>query len=195
MLFATLMGAPAVAHHSIGMIEIGSPVWVEATVVRYEPRNPHVLIHVEQRLADGRVTPLTVEGPIMARLERMNLPRDFLKPGDVIRLCGFPFRKDIVANHASAPAGTPELPALHAHLIIRADGQWQPWGPYGKLDNCIREDDGVDAWVAFIGRDAMAREYWCKAQGYPAAQRPEVKSKSEEITRRMAPPACDARAR
>jgi len=133
---AALCAGPAFAHHSIKMIEISSPVWLEATVVSYEPRNPHVLIHVMEKRADGSTNPIIVEGPIMRRLEDMRLAKDFIKPGDVLRMCGFPFKQDVIASN---------LPALHVHLLVLPDGRWQPWGPYGKLDNCVRPDDSPPA--------------------------------------------------
>ena len=152
----SLYAGAALAHHSIGMIEIGMPIWMKATVVSYEPKNPHVMIHVDRARADGQLEPLLIEGPIMIRLERMHLARDFIKPGDVIELCGFPYRKDILAKSA----------ALHAMLLVLPDGRWQPWGPYGKLDNCVRPADTPEQWARFLKAVPMGLEYWCKGLGY-----------------------------
>jgi hypothetical protein len=162
-LFAAAFAAgPLQAHHNIAMFDLSAPVWLEATVVRYEPRHPHVLITLHEKRPDGQVRTWLVEGPIMNRLERMHLARDFIKPGDVIGVCGFPFRKDIVAQQAGRPAGGTTLPALHGQLLVLPDGKRQPWGPYGKLDNCVRPGDAVQPWVEFIDGVPMAHEYWCK---------------------------------
>lgn len=167
-LAAMLAAVPVCAHHSIGMIAVDSPVWVRATVVRYEPRNPHVLIHLD----GGRV----IEGPILARLARMSVPRDFLKPGDVIELCGFPFRHPTTAS-----------PALHAHLLVLPDGRRQPWGPYGRLDNCLRAGDSARQWVDFIDGAPMAHEYWCRSVAMTAKSvAPEALV--DEVTRGLATP-------
>jgi hypothetical protein len=158
------------------MIDIYTPVWIRGTVIRYEPRYPHVLIHVEEKRVGGMARSLIIEGPIMSRLERMNLARDFIKPGDVIELCGFPFRK-----------GT-SLPAVHAHLLVHADGKGQPWGPYGKLDNCVRAGDSAQTWTAFVNAMPMAREYWCRGLAYTGAPSVAPRSLVEEVGLGMAEP-------
>jgi len=179
-----LYACAAGAHHSIGMIDIGSPIWVKATVVSYEPRFPHVLIHVE-RTRDGQVEPLEIEGPNMDRLERMNLARDFIRRGDVIEVCGFPFKKDVIAAHAAMPPGTMKLPALHAQLLVLADGRWQPWGPYGKLDNCVRAQDTPQQWTAFLKSVPMGLEYWCKGLAYRSAPTVAPPSLVDEVNRTL----------
>ncbi len=170
--------APALAHHNIGMIDIGNPVWVRGTVTRYEPRDPHVLIHLQTREQDGHVTSLIVEGPIMNRLNRMHLARDWLEAGDVIEVCGFPFKK----------AGVAALPALHVQLIVMPDGRRQPWGPYGKLDNCVRPGDSAQLWVDLVNADPMAHEYWCKGVAYATTPSVAPRTLVEDVGRRIATP-------
>ena len=179
--FTVALGAgPALAHHSIKMIDTASPVWLKATVVSYEPRNPHVLIHVE-----GNVT---IEGPIMRRLEEMKLAKDFIKAGDIIEICGFPFKQDVIASNAAMPVGTPKLPALHAQLLVLPNGRWQPWGPYGKLDNCVRPNDTPKQWADFINAVPMGHEYWCK--GLALATVPSVAPKAfvQEVNEHISAP-------
>src|SRR5215471_12993564 len=77
------------AHHSISAIEITTPVWVKGTVVQYEPINPHAMIELDVRGADGEMQRWRLQGPNPARLERYHLASDFLKVGDVIEACGF----------------------------------------------------------------------------------------------------------
>jgi hypothetical protein len=190
VLAALGCAVPAGAHHAIGMFDISTPVWVKVSVVRYEPREPHVLIFVEQKTADGRSRSLTIEGPIMSRLRRMNLARDFIEPGDVIEICGFPFRKDVLAERGVLPDGVGALPALHAQLLVLPDGRRQPWGPYGKLDNCVRPGDTAQAWALFVDGAPMAREYWCKGLAYSSVPSVAPKALVEEVNRRMASP-CD----
>ena len=79
---------PLRAHHSISAIDISTPVWVKGTVVLYEVVNPHVMIALEEKRADGQVQRWTVEGPNLGRLARYGLGADFLKAGDVIEVCG-----------------------------------------------------------------------------------------------------------
>ncbi len=188
ILSISLCIGPALAHHNMGMIEFSTPIWVKATVLRYEPRNPHVLIWVEQKLADGQVKPMMVEGPNMLRLERMHLSKDFIKPGEVIELCAFAFRKDVIAQHNALPPGGPDLPALHVGLLMLPDGRKQPWGPYGKMDNCVRANDTAQVWVDFVNTDEIGRELWCRGMSYTTAPSVAPKALVEEVNRRMATP-------
>jgi hypothetical protein len=41
---ALACASPLRAHHSISMFEVSAPIWVKGTVVRYEPKDPHVMI-------------------------------------------------------------------------------------------------------------------------------------------------------
>jgi hypothetical protein len=163
------------------MIDIATPVWLKGTVTRYEPRHPHVLIHLAVEDADGRMRTWIVEGPIMTRLARMNLRRDFIERGDVIELCGFPFTKDVLARQAA-------LPALHAQLLVLPDGRRQPWGPYGKLDNCVRPGDSAQSWADLVNAQPMAREYWCKGLAETRAPSVAPKPLVDEVSRRIQSP-------
>jgi len=163
-LVATLACTGSVqAHHSSSLFDLTTPLWVRGTVVRYQPINPHVVITLEGLQADGQRHQWIVEGPNLARLERMRLAANFLKVGDVIEVCGFPYRKEILAQHASAPDGAAVLPSFHGHVLALPDGRMQPWGPYGTLDLCIRPNDAPQTWIAFLDGDEMAREYWCRS--------------------------------
>lgn len=87
------------AHHSRSMFA-DTPVWVSGTIVRYRPVDPHVMIELEEKQADGRVRRWIVEGPNMGRLARIMqdhrgvAARDLLRTGDTISVCGFPVMRD-----------------------------------------------------------------------------------------------------
>jgi hypothetical protein len=170
------------AHHSVSVIETSKPFWLKGTVSSYEPKNPHVMITLEGAKGDdGKVETWTVEGPILSRLARMNLAADFLKPGDVIEVCGFEFKEQY---------RSPERPLfIHGHVLVLPDGRKQTWGPYGKLDNCIRPDDEPQAWLDFLGADPLAPALWCAGQGY-LGNVPSVAPSAivDEINRRLTPP-------
>jgi hypothetical protein len=181
LVFATLACAPSVdAHHSSSLFDFARPQWVKGTVVSYVPGNPHTMIVLDQRNDRGETQRSSIEGPILARLRRMNLPADFLKAGDVIEICAFPYRND---GAASARNST----ALHGHVILLPTGRLQPWSPYGKLDNCIRPNDAVEPWVELVNTEPMAHEYWCNSQ--TARQAPSIAPQGfvAEINRRMSP--------
>ena len=147
------------AHHSISVIDTSTPVWVKGTVVRYEIVNPHTMVEIEEKLGDGQVKRWTVEGPGLGRIERMGVDESFLKLGDVIEVCGFNPKKELL-DRRPADAG-PLPPFTHGHMIVMPDGRMSPWGPYGKLENCVRPGDQAQSWLNFLNTNKIARDLWC----------------------------------
>jgi hypothetical protein len=176
---AALVGSGGLhAHHSLSAIDITTPVWVKGTVVEYVPGNPHAMMQLDVRGADGTVERWTVQGPAPARLERYHLARDFLKPGDVIEACGF----------VPKPLGVSWPPPrfIHSQLLLMPDGQMQLWGPYGLLENCVRPGDSAQRWLQFLS-DPEARRLWgkdCAANVplSPLASKPLVDDINAELT-------------
>jgi hypothetical protein len=169
------------AHHSISTIDISTPIWVKGTVVQYEVKNPHTLIELDETRQDGQVQRWTVEGPIIAGLTRYGLDAGFLKAGDVIEVCGF-------APKSNVEKAWPPPRFVHGRLLVLRNGRMQLWGPYGKLDNCVRPDDPTQAWVDFL-TNPMVREIWCGA--YTAAiplSALASRTRVDEINSRMANP-------
>ena len=172
------------AHHSLRMIETSTPVWVKGAVVRYEIRNPHTVIELDETTADGRAVRWTIEGPIPGRVQRMHVDANLLKVGDVIEVCGFrpksqsPYAPDIATRAY-----------VHGHLILMPDGRKQPWGPYGKMSNCVRAGDDTQSWVDFLSADAIAFDLWCN--GHRQTTVPTIAAATaltDEIDRRLAVP-------
>ena len=168
------------AHHSITWIDITTPVWVKGTVVEYLPGNPHAMIELDVRAADGNVRRWTVEGPAPGRLERYHLARDFLKAGDVIEACGFVPR--------SQGESWPPPRFIHSQLLVMPDGQMQVWGPYGKLENCVRPRDSEQRWLQFLSNPEV-RDLWCNDYAAivplnPPASKPLVDGINAELTPR-----------
>lgn len=156
---ALACAGPLRAHHSISVIDITTPVWVKGTVAEYQPISPHALIELEVLGADGQSERWTVEGPYPGRLERYRLARDFLKAGDVIEACGF-------VPKPNPEKAYPPPRFIHSELLLMPNGQMQLWGPYGKLDNCVRPSDSKQSWLDFLS-NPMARDLWCSS--YAAA--------------------------
>jgi hypothetical protein len=154
-LVAAVWSATLAAHHSISMVDIGNPVWVKGTVSEFRFQHPHVMFTLEMKGADGRVEKMQVEGPNLARMERMHAGADFLKAGDVIEACGF---------HLKAPYTKPDF--IHAEVLVMPNGHMRHYGPYGKLENCIRPGDTAEKWVRFLKDDALAMPAWCDSHRY-----------------------------
>src|SRR5262245_18359006 len=169
------------AHHSVSAIEITTPVWVKGTVVQYEPISPHAMIELDVRGADGETQRWTVQGPNLGRLERHHLAKDFLKTGDVIEACGF-VPKPLPEKSWPPPR------FIHSQLLLMTDGQMQLWGPYGKLENCVRANDSAQQWLQFLG-NPMAHDLWCSSYAAafplsPLASKPLVDDIDGELTPR-----------
>jgi hypothetical protein len=147
------------AHHSISMFDIGKPVWVKGTVVRFEPINPHIVFALDENLVDGHVRRWTIEGSGLNSFNRRGLSRDFLKAGDVIEVCGFALKEELARPDATA--GNLSRPDIHGHVLIMPDGQMRLFGGYGKTENCIRPGDELSSWVEFLNSDRMAHDVWC----------------------------------
>jgi hypothetical protein len=61
----------------------------------------------------------------------------------------------------------------------------QPWGPYGKLDNCVRPNDTAQTWVDFLNTVPIAGELWCRGMIYASVPSVAPKALVEEVNRRM----------
>ena len=62
------------------------------------------------------------------------------------------------------------------------------FGPYGKLDNCIRAEDQIQSWVKFLNTDALARQAWCSSQAMVRIRSIPPKAFVGEINRLMDTP-------
>jgi hypothetical protein len=176
------------AHHSISMFDIGRPIWVKGTVVSFQPINPHIMVGVEQKGDDGQAQLWTVEGPGLNTFTRAGHGADYLQVGDVIEVCGFALKEEILARNSGLDARGSVRPSIHGHLLVMPDGQRRLFGGYGKLDNCIRPDDSLQGWVDFLNTDSRARGVWCGGRiftNFPSLPPP---SFVNEINRKMADP-------
>jgi hypothetical protein len=184
---AALAGPGSVsAHHSISVIEISTPVWVKGTVARYEIANPHTMIELDVTNEAGQVERWIVEGPQIARIERMGVDANLLALGDEIEICGF-HPKQAVSERRPPFAG-PLPPWIHGHLILLPDGGLQPWGPYGKLDNCIRPGDDKAKWLRLLDTSAVAHALWCGPHNALAPTISDARALAAEIEESLAVP-------
>ncbi len=176
------------AHHSSSMFDLSMPIWVKGTVVSYAPVNPHVMIALDVSSENGQLQRWTVEGPWLRRLEQMNLAEDFLKAGDVIEVCGFPFKEEFRARSSTPDSDGARLPAVHAHLLMLPNERLQPWGPYGKLDNCVRPNDRTQPWLDLVNSDPMGREDWCRGRTFGTLAPSVPRALLDEIDRLITEP-------
>lgn len=188
-----LVCCSVLAHHSVSMIDVSIPVWVKGTVVRYENGNPHVVLELVKS-ESGRLEPWTIEGPIPGRLARilavngMTSDAELLKVGDVIEVCGFHPKRSIADQGTSPSTEVRSSTYIHGHVLVMPDGRMQSWGPYGKLDNCIRSSDRPQAWLDFLHSDPLALEFWCNIRGFVGVVSTAPKGFVDEINRVLSDP-------
>jgi hypothetical protein len=147
---SALFSGSSNAHHSLAQFDTTAPLWVKGTVVRFERVNPHSVIFMDEKTADGQVRRWAVDGPSAAQLERMSLDPTFLKPGDVIEVCGFATRDGAAAQRtlpkadgASAAPSAPSLKGqiLNGTVLVMADGKKRLWSDYGQLSKCVSPEE------------------------------------------------------
>jgi hypothetical protein len=80
------------AHHS-GFMYQTTPLWISGEVIRFEHKNPHTIMTLEERSEDGQARLWAVEGPPQTALDRTGgIFADAPKVGDTIKVCAFPYR-------------------------------------------------------------------------------------------------------
>jgi hypothetical protein len=136
------------AHHSAGMFDFLTPIWVKGTVVSYERVNPHSVMTLEETSADGLTIEWTVEGPSVFQLDR-GIKLD-LHAGDVVEVCGFALKQEFSSRRPES--------FIHGHLLVMPNDEKRRWGPYGVPVECISrlEDEQVESWIAVLNT-----ERWC----------------------------------
>lgn len=92
LLFAAVVTAPAMAHHSAARFILAQSVTVDGVVTRYEWANPHVYIYVTETNAAGQAVEWEIEGQPPAMMRRIGWSRETLAVGDAVRLTGAPSR-------------------------------------------------------------------------------------------------------
>lgn len=132
------------AHHSLVQFDTTTPLWVKGTIVRFDLVNPHVRFSLEQTREDGQTQRWVVEGPPSNNLGRMGIGPDFLKPGDVVEVCGFVLKEEVDVR-----AGRP----LSGHLLVMPNGKRRYWSDYGVLHKCLNPGEDRET----LRREAFGR--------------------------------------
>jgi hypothetical protein len=87
-----LVAAGSLSAHHAWPVNRATQVTVSGTVTEYNWMNPHVMIKLDVRAADGSVEKWEVGGPSPTRMTGNGWDRNTLKPGDVITGTGYRFR-------------------------------------------------------------------------------------------------------
>jgi hypothetical protein len=81
LAFATLLSAPAFAHHSMSMFDMSKVEVIEGKVARLDWTNPHMYLTVETKGPDGKPALIEGEGLGITQANVDGLKREDLKPG------------------------------------------------------------------------------------------------------------------
>ena len=81
---------PLSAHHTWAVSQ-SQLVTVKGTVMRFEWGNPHPMITLEVRTADGKAEKWLIGGPAINRMEANGWTKETVKPGDVITGIGYQY--------------------------------------------------------------------------------------------------------
>jgi hypothetical protein len=89
-LVVTAAAVPVIAHHSFAAeFDAKRPVKLRGTVTKMEWINPHSWIHIDVKMADGKVEKWMVEGGAPNALLRRGWNKNSLLPGTEILVEGF----------------------------------------------------------------------------------------------------------
>ena len=84
-------GSVAVSAHHSWPVDFSHTVTVKGTVTDFNWANPHPMITLQVRSADGATETWLVGGPAISRMEKNGWTRTTVKPGDVITGIGYQF--------------------------------------------------------------------------------------------------------
>jgi hypothetical protein len=90
---ATLLVAPAFAHHAFAIFDSTKMTYIQGTVTQLELVNPHVWLHVAFLNDKGDVATWSFEGGSVLQLASLGWSKDTFKVGDKVEV-GFHPMKD-----------------------------------------------------------------------------------------------------
>jgi hypothetical protein len=110
-----LTAESALAHHSFSMFDHSIEKELEGTVQEFRYTNPHTMLLLRVKDADGRTSTWSLEGMPPSALERDGWTSRTLKPGDQIKLTIWP-----LLNGAAGGAWYPQWVHFHDGRAIAA---------------------------------------------------------------------------
>jgi Family of unknown function (DUF6152) len=132
VLLSLVPAVSLVAHHSLANYDTSTAVRVKGTILQLHLINPHSIVYVEEKMAEGQVRRWAVEGPSIVQLRRQGLEKA-LKPGDEIQVCGYVPKEALMWQVISPDSTRASLwgRLINAELLVMPDGRQQSWGDYG----------------------------------------------------------------
>ncbi len=145
-LVAVVWAGSLQAHHSLANFDTTKAVRVKGTVFRFQQINPHSFIFLDETTAEGQTRRWAIEGPSLLQLTRRGTPKDVVKAGDVIEVCGYLPKETTVWQIASADPTVASIAGrlINAELLVMPDGHAQDWGGYG-VRKCYPPEPGAQS--------------------------------------------------
>lgn len=98
LVAATLLSAPARAHHSFGgTYDVDKQITIKGKMVQVSLRSPHSFLYVEVAAADGSLQRWALEGAAASQFAQQGIDKDAFKIGDPV---------EVVANPSRSPNST-----------------------------------------------------------------------------------------
>lgn len=140
LLVSLLPAGSLVAHHSLTTFDTTTAVRVKGTVVQFHRLNPHSFIVLEEGSGPDRRR-WSAEGPSGLQLDRRGIAKDFLKPGDVVEVCGYLPKENTIWQIASSDPNAISVAGrlLNGESLVTRDGREESWGDYG-VHKCFGPD-------------------------------------------------------
>jgi hypothetical protein len=132
------------AHHSLARYDTTAAVRVKGVVVRFDEVNPHTILFLDEKRADGRIHRWAVEGPAVMQLRRLHgdlfrqdLATQPFKVGDIVEACGYA-TKDGEKTQRSVSSGSTTISGqlMDGEQIVLPNGDKRTWSNYG-VHKCL----------------------------------------------------------
>jgi len=136
VILMALSSGSLIAHHSLSQFDTTTAVRVKGTISRVELVNPHTIVFVDQKNADGQTQRWAVEGPGVTQLARSGFNKESLKVGDNIEACGYVTKEGVdpqqTLSTLSSKPNTASVRLMDAELLVMPGGEVQKWSDYGQ---------------------------------------------------------------
>src|SRR6266478_2837054 len=131
-----LASASLWAHHSDAVYDMTRITVINGTVIEHDFINPHQVIRMKVKDAEGNVTVWTLIGAAVSANRAAGWSRDTLKTGDDVKVFGFAYRD-----------GKPNMTWMR---IVKADGKMLPISG--------AKNDKLARYVGTYGKDQLSPE-------------------------------------
>jgi hypothetical protein len=122
---ALLMSVPLAAHHGGAAYDVGKPLTLKGTVTQWHYSNPHCLLTLDVKGADGTVVTWIAETQAPSIMYPAGYRRDTFKPGDAVTVVVDPAKN-------GRPVGHIREVVTAAGWTLGSGGQSTPKPPVGK---------------------------------------------------------------